>query len=244
MRGATPQRLAFRPFEPCGTIESVQYYPIFLRVAGRPCAVIGGGSVGERKVTSLLDAGAEVTVISPALTPGLAAMVARGVIRHRPRRYREGDLEGFFLVYAATNDERAHAEIAEEAASAGTLLNVVDRPRLCTFIAPSILRRGDLTVAVSTGGGSPALARRVRQAIDAALGPEYEQALSILTRLRERLRAGSVSAGERQRIFTRLVESELLDRLREGDTTAVDALLARHAGADCTLASLGVEVKR
>jgi precorrin-2 dehydrogenase/sirohydrochlorin ferrochelatase len=221
----------------------VQYYPIFLRVAGRPCAVIGGGRVGERKVVSLLDAGAEVTVISPELTPGLATMAGRGLVRHRARRYREGDLEGFFLVYAATNDDRAHAEIAQEAATAGVLLNVVDRPQLCTFIVPSILERGDLTVAVSTAGGSPALARRVRLAIDAALGPEYEQALTLLARLRDRLRASSLSASDRQQLFTQLVESELLDHLRAGDAAAVDALLARYAGTDCSLASLGMEMR-
>jgi len=218
-------------------------YPVFLRVAGRSCVVIGGGRVGERKVLSLLDGGARVTVISPTLTEGLDRLFVAGEVEHRRRRYQPGDLEGFFLAYAATNEDRVHEEIAREAASAGVLLNVVDRPHLCTFVVPSVLTRGDLTVAVSTAGGSPALARRVRQTIAAVLGPEYEQALVILALLRDRLRASPMSSTERRRVFTGLVESELLDCLRAGDAAAVDRLLAHYAGADCTLASLGMEGK-
>ena len=109
-------------------------------------------------------------------------------------------------------------------------LNVVDRPQWCSFIVPSMLRRGDLTVAVSTGGGSPALAGACARTSSAALGPEYERALDVLARLRRHLQAQALSSGERQRILTGLVASDLLDRLREPDAAAVDRLLAEHAG--------------
>lgn len=219
------------------------YYPVFLSVVGRPCLVVGGGEVATRKVAGLLEAGARVTVVSPRLTATLATQAADGTIQHRPRNYETRDLRDCFLVYAATNDETVHERIAAEAAAEGTLLNVVDRPRLCTFIVPAVLRRGELSIAVSTGGGSPALAGRVRDAIDVALGDEYEQALTLLSRLRHRLRETAMSPDERQRLFTGLVGSELLEHLRRGDDAAVDRVLAQFAGNETTLASLGVVLK-
>src|SRR5512143_4129679 len=218
------------------------YYPVFLRLGGERCVVIGGGEVAERKVESLLAAGARVTVVSPSLTPALAERLARGEIAHFHRTYQEGDLEGARLAYAATDDEALHAELASAAAAAGVMLNVVDRPQWCSFIVPAVLRRGELTIAVSTGGGSPALAGRVRDDIGHHLGPEYERALDILARLREHLQAQALPSADRQRILRELVASELLECLRRPDAAAVDRLLAAHAGAQVTLASLGAHL--
>jgi precorrin-2 dehydrogenase/sirohydrochlorin ferrochelatase len=218
------------------------YYPIFLRVAGRPCVVVGGGEVAARKVESLLAADARVTVVAPALVPALAALAAREAIEHAARPYRQGDFAGAALAFAATDDEALHAALARDAEAAGVPLNVVDRPQWCSFIVPSVLRRGELAVAVSTGGGSPALARRVRQDIERQLGPEYERALDVLARLRRHLRAQALSSDERQRILTGLLASNLLAHLRAPDATAVDRLLAEHAGQGVSLASLGAEL--
>lgn len=218
------------------------YYPVFLRLAGEPCVVIGGGEVAERKVESLLAAGARVTVVAPALTPGLSQRAARSEILHRPRPYRDGDLAGARLAYAATDDEAVHAELAGAAAAAGVPLNVVDRPQWCSFIVPAVLRRGDLAVAVSTGGGSPALAGRARDAIGSALGPEWERALDVLALLRQHLQAQALPSPERQRILTGLAASDLIERLRLPDRAAVDRLLAEHAGAGVSLASLGASL--
>ena len=218
------------------------YYPVFLRLGGERCVVIGGGEVAERKVDSLLAAGARVTVVAPSLTPALAERLARGEIIHFHRAYQDGDLDGARLAYAATDDEELHAELAGAAAAAGVMLNVVDRPQWCSFIVPAVLRRGQLTIAVSTGGGSPALAGRVRDDIGHHLGPEYERALDILARLREHLQAQALPSTERQRILRELVASELLDCLRRPDAAAVDRLLAAHAGAQVTLASLGAHL--
>lgn len=217
------------------------YYPVFLRLEGERCVVIGGGEVAERKVDSLLAAGARVTLVAPALTPGLAERVARAEIDHVHRAYRDGDLQGARLAYAATDDEALHAELADAAAAAGVLLNVVDRPPWCSFIVPAVLRRGELMIAVSTGGGSPALAGRVRDDIDRGLGPEYERALDVLARLRAHLRARDLPSDERQRILRALVASDLLESLRRPDTAAVDRLLAAHAGDQVSLASLGAQ---
>lgn len=218
------------------------HYPIFVRIAGRPCVVIGGGAVAERKVAALLAAGAAVRVVSPSLTAGLAARAAAGEIEHAARPYRGGDLAGAVLAYAATDDDALHAIIARDAEAAGVLLNVVDRPQWCGFIVPSVLTRGDLTVAVSTGGGSPALARRVRCELERTLGPEYGRAVEILARLRRHLRAQPLSAARRRHILTRLVASDLLDCLRAPDAAAVDRLLAQHVGRGVSLASLGADL--
>ena len=221
----------------------MKYYPVFLQVTGRRCVVIGGGEVAQRKVASLIAAGARVTVVGPSLTAELAERARRGEIDHIERAYRAGDLAGALLAYAATDDEALHPTIAADAEAAGALLNVVDRPEWCTFIVPSVARRGDLTVAVSTGGGSPALARRVREEIEDGLGPEYELALDILSRLRRHLRAQAMSSAERQRILSDLVASDLLERLRAADAAGVDRLLARHVGGAVSLASLGAELR-
>jgi precorrin-2 dehydrogenase len=218
----------------------MSYYPIFLRLAGQPCVVVGGGAVAARKVDALLAAGARVTVVAPRLAAALAERVARGEVAHRARPYASGDLAGARLAYAATDDEALHARIAADAEAAGVLLNVVDRTPLCSFIVPAQLSRGDLTVAISTGGASPALARRVRRDLERQLGPEYARAVDLLARLRRRLQA--LPSIERRRILTGLVDSDLLEHLRRPDPAAVDRLLAEHAGREITLTSLGAHI--
>ena len=220
----------------------MKYYPICLRVADRPCLVIGGGPIAEQKARSLLDAAARVTVVSPDLTAGLAEWVRTGRIVHIPRGYRPGDLVGATLVYAATDDEDLHAQVARDAHEAGVPVNVVDRPRLCDFIVPSILVRGDLLVAVSTSGASPALAKRIRRDLEAFFGPEYAVALTLLRRLRVQLGKRGVPSAERQRIFTTLAASPLVEHLQHGRRHAVDRLLTDAVGWDVSLATLGVDL--
>ena len=221
---------------------AMTYYPVFLHLDGRHCVVIGGGAVAERKVRSLRAAGAAVRVVSPSLTDALTARAAAADIEHVARPYRHGDLAGAALAYAATDDDALHAVIAVDAAAAGVLLNVVDRPQWCSFIVPAVLTRGDLTVAVSTGGGSPALARRLRGDLERTLGPEYERAVDVLGRLRRHLRAQALPPARRRRILTGLVDSDFLTHLRAPDTAAVDRLLAKHVGRGVSLASLGADL--
>jgi precorrin-2 dehydrogenase/sirohydrochlorin ferrochelatase len=220
----------------------MKYYPIFVRVAGRACLVIGGGTVAMQKVESLLKAGAAVTVISPELAPELAALVATRRVIHHQRGYRSGDLRGCFLAYAATSDTTIQSQIARDADAAGVLLNVVDAPQRCTFIVPSILQRGDLVIATSTSGTSPALAKRIRRNLEDTFGPEYDLALRLLGRLREEFAQRALPAADRQRIFTALVDSPLIDYLRGGRRAEVDRLLATTVGDGVSLGSLGVEL--
>jgi precorrin-2 dehydrogenase/sirohydrochlorin ferrochelatase len=212
------------------------YYPITVQLDGRPCLVIGGGEVAERKVEALLAAGARVTVVAPALTAELAALAETHEIVHHPRSYRPGDVRGAQLAIAATDDPEVQRAVAAEAEAAGVLLNVVDVPALCTFIAPAVVQRGEVSIAVSTGGASPALAHRVRTEIEARFGPEYGLFAQILRRLRERL----PPSPERQALLVRLVESPVLDCLRSGRLAEVDTHLGGIVGADCSLATLGV----
>jgi len=216
----------------------VQYYPAHLDLRGCACVVIGGGEIGARKVATLLEAGARVTVVSPTLTPALADLAATREIVHHARPYRCGDLAGAWLAFAATGDEAVHAEIAAEAADARIFLNVVDRPRLCSFIVPAIVTRGPVTLSVSTGGASPALAKRLAGEVRAAFGPEWGLAASVLGALRKRLPSGAATA----RAFTALADAPLIDALRARDAGRVDALLARHLDAAPTLATLGIDL--
>lgn len=220
----------------------MRYYPAFLRLAGRPCLVVGGGEIAAQKVGALLSNQADVTVISPHLNSTLAEHAAAGHIHHRAKEYAHGDLAGFRLVIAATDDEKVQHQVAEEAASSGVLVNVVDRPELCDFIVPSVLERGDLLIAVSTSGQSPAMARRIRQQLEPQFGAQYAQALQLLGKLRQHLAAVAAAPAERKRILTALVESPLLDHLERGEAHALDLLLAETVGGGVSLAQLGVEL--
>lgn len=220
----------------------MKYLPIFLCVEGRRCLVIGGGAIAQQKIESLLRAGARVDVISPTLTAALQHRVACGEVGHRQRTYQPGDLSGYRLAFAATNDETANRQIADEAAASAVLLNVVDCPALCEFIVPSIVERGDLIIATSTSGTSPALAKRIRQHLETEFGPEYAVLLNILGRLRDSDATTGLASEERQRLFGRLVDSPLLDYVRAGSGDAIDDLLRQSVGPNVTLSSLGVSL--
>lgn len=216
------------------------YYPAYLDLRGRPCIVIGGGEIAARKVAALLEAGARVTVVSPTLAEELRGLADTHEIVHHARAYRRGDLDGAWLACAAAGDESQLAAIAVEAEEARVFLNVVDQPRRCGFIVPAVVRRGPVQVAVSTGGASPALAKRLARDLDATLGVEWGTAARILGALRTRLGAGDAST--RGRIFAALADAPLLDALRARDAARVDALLREHAGTRTTLAELGIDL--
>lgn len=165
------------------------FYPVFLALDRRRCVVVGGGPVAERRVDGLLAAGATVTVVSPTLTAALAALAAAGRITHEPRGYRPGDLAGFDLAFAATDTGDVNGAVAAEARQHGIWVNAADDPARCTFILPALVRRGDLTVAVATGGTSPALARAIRDDLEAHLTAEYATLAEIAAEVRRELRA-------------------------------------------------------
>lgn len=171
----------------------MSYYPIMLDVKGRRCVVVGGGQVALRKAQSLLECGAAVEVISPELCTGLEELASNGSVKVARRPYRRGDLKGAVLVIAAADDSEVNRSVSEEAAASGIPVNVVDVPGLSTFIVPSSLSRGDLTIAVSTGGRSPALARRIRAELEQSFGEEYSLLASLVAEVRSELKKEGIA---------------------------------------------------
>ena len=214
------------------------YYPVFLDLDQARCLVIGGGTIAERKVEALLAAGGEVTLVSPELTVALRALEVAGRLTVRQRPYQRGDLDTVSLVIAATDDPALQQQIAADAKQANILCNIVDQPALCSFIMPAVVQRGDLTIAVSTKGASPALAKKIRQDLAEQFGSEYAVALRLLRLIRERLMHEPRSAEDRRRLLTGLAESPLLDYLRDRQTDKLEALLQQTLGEAYTLERL------
>lgn len=200
-------------------------YPIFLEVRGRLCLVVGGGAVAERKVRALLEQGATVRVVGPTLTPALAAKVAAGHVAHRNRPFAPADLTGAFLAFAATDDPAVNAAVAAAAEAARVPVNVADDPSRSTFLVPSTFQRGEVTVAVSTGGASPALAKRLRAELEEKVGEEYAALARLLGEARREVLRRVPDPRRRQDLFTRLTE-ELHGAFREGGESAARTLLA------------------
>jgi len=201
----------------------MRYLPILVDLDGRPCLVVGGGDVAARKVEMLLGVGARPRVVATRVGVRLEEIAAAApavTIERRP--YRTADLEGAALAFAATDDPALQDAIARDARAAGVWLNAVDEPERCSFVMPAVLDRAPLVVAVSTSGASPALARRIRDDVAAALGPEYDAALEHLAGLRIRFAPGR----ERQEAFLRLVDGGLVEALRDHDDARVRALTA------------------
>ena len=171
----------------------MSYYPIFLELKGLPCLVVGGGQVAARKVEGLLAAGARVTVVSPSLDPDLAKLKSERRLVHVDRHYQHVDFKGYALVIAATDDATTNEHVAADARQSGILVNVVDKPALCDFIVPSVVRRGDVVLAISTGGLSPALARWLRQEMESYLSEDFERLVQLLAEVRAELRERDLS---------------------------------------------------
>jgi precorrin-2 dehydrogenase/sirohydrochlorin ferrochelatase len=200
-------------------------YPIFLNLRGRPCAVVGGGAVAERKVKGLLECEASVTVISPRLTGALQKLAEGETIGYLPRAFETGDLEGAFLVVAAADDPEVNSRVWTEASGLGLLVNVADKPDECNFILPSVLRRGGLTLAVGTGGASPALARKLRTDLEDRYGPEYAALVDLMEGFRAWVMKTVEDPVRRREVLMDAAEDEgIVSRLRAGENP--DAVLS------------------
>lgn len=207
------------------------YYPVFLNLAGKRCVIIGGGTIAQGKIGGLLQAGCEIIVISPDATPGIRQAAQRGDITWLERTYQPGDLEGAFIGVAATNVWHVNREIYEEAERLGVLLNVVDDPDLCSFIAPSIVKREPVTLAISTGGASPALARKLRETLANAEALEWADLADVLAQARRAVKEKrAVIDPERwQCCITR----DLLNMVQDGRTDeALEILLSQLLDAE------------
>ncbi len=203
----------------------MSYYPILLDLSGKTALVAGGGNVARRKIESLLDHGAEVRVVSRELTGRVKELVDSGRVSHLGEYYTEACLEGAFVVIAATDDEDLNREISLDARKRGLLVNAVDQPHDCNFILPSVLRRGDLVVAVSTSGKSPAAAKKIREDLERQFGEEYATFLTVMGRVREAVRSMGLPQEENGRIFHEVVNSDLLGALSKGDVSRAERIL-------------------
>ncbi|HMA67346.1 MAG TPA: bifunctional precorrin-2 dehydrogenase/sirohydrochlorin ferrochelatase [Desulfosalsimonadaceae bacterium] len=208
----------------------MKYYPVNLNISGRNCLVVGGGGVASRKVYSLLDCGARVTVVSPELNRNLEALSERPDVTLHKRPYQSGDLKGHFLVIGATNDMELNRRISADAEGREMLCNIADVPDACNFILPSVVRQGDLVLAISTSGKSPAFAKHLRKSLQNAYGPEYARLLRLMGGIRKRLLEQQHAPEAHKPLFERLIESDLLQLLRNKDTCAINRLLGRVLG--------------
>ena len=221
------------------------YYPVMLDIRSKVAIVVGGDEVAAEKAAGLVAAGAEVRVISPRFCDALLILAEQQKVTLSPKAYQKGDLAGAFLVIAATSDLQLADAVWNEAQERGQPINVVDMLRYCSFILPSILRRGQLTIAVSTEGASPGLAKRVRQQLEKLFPAAYEPYLRLASAARARLRASQVTYQRRDDFFGDYYASDVLARLEAGDTTraaAITQALLRDYGVEAPAVALEEEV--
>ena len=205
----------------------MSYYPVFLDLEGKTALVVGGGSVAQRKVETLMECGAFVHLVGRELTDRIVEWIDAGRIRLLGQEFREEHLTGVFLVFVATNDSSLNSKVSECARDLGLLVNVADQPAHCNFIVPSMVRRGDLLLAISTSGKSPALARKIRKELEARFGDDYGNFLALMGRLRKAVLSLGLAQEENSRIFHEIVDSPLFELLRQGNLEKVKAILVR-----------------
>ncbi len=202
----------------------MRYYPVYLDLQNRAVLVVGGGVIAEGKALQLIEAGAQVKVVSPDLTPRLAELAAAGAITYRQGKFAPDDLRGAVLVISATNDQQVNEQVAQLAAAAGQLYNVVDQPALCSFITPALVTRGRLQISVSSAGGSPSVAQRVKREIADLIGDEYGELLEVAAEMRAEAKRLIPDFDQRRQVLHAFVESDALALLRAGKREEARAL--------------------
>lgn len=200
----------------------MRYFPIYLDLRERPCVLVGGGQVAERKALSLLEAGADVTVVSPSLTRKLRELSSSGKINHLAKTYEDRDIAGAHLVVAATSSPEVNTAIGRLCRKKQVLVNVAAPPEESSFIVPSVVERGELLIAVSTGGASPALSKKIRQELEERYGPEYGLFLRKMAAVRTRLLDEVAGEEARRATLRALVDSDVLELLRQGKEHEAD----------------------
>jgi len=208
----------------------MRYYPIFLDIKNRSCLVVGGGAVGRRKVLSLVACGARVIVVAPQADGKLLGLAAEGTIELRKKNYQAEDLDNMFLVIGATSDAQLNLQIKSDADRQGKLCNIADRPEACHFILPSVVERGDLVIAISTSGKSPAFAKRIRKDLETTFGPEYADFLKLMGAIRRKLLGRKHKPEEHRRLFERLIDKGLVHMIKDRNRSAIDTLLYETFG--------------
>jgi precorrin-2 dehydrogenase/sirohydrochlorin ferrochelatase len=190
-------------------------FPLFLKLENRPCLVVGAGTIAEGKIAGLLEAEARVRVVAPQATPQVQSWAQEKKLEWQQRNYEPSDLQGMFLVVAATSSTQLHEQIFAEARRQNVLCNVVDVPHLCDFFYPAVVRRGALQIAISTAGESPALAQRLRKELEVQFGPDYEAWVTALGEARAEIAARDLTAEDRKELLHQLASEEFFQLFRE-----------------------------
>ncbi|MGC8724540.1 MAG: precorrin-2 dehydrogenase/sirohydrochlorin ferrochelatase family protein [Acidobacteriota bacterium] len=212
-------------------------YLVNLSIQGKRAVVVGAGAVALRKAQGLLEAGARVTVVAPEACDGLLALAAEGRLELRLKPYDAGELKGAALVLAATDNEAVNASVSADCSRLGLLVNVSDRPALCTFTLPAVVRRGDLTLAVTTEGRCPAFARALREELEGRYGEAYGEALDLMGRLRDAMLSEGWESARIQKALAGLYADGIVAVIRSRDTEALAAFLRHRLGPDFPLPS-------
>jgi precorrin-2 dehydrogenase/sirohydrochlorin ferrochelatase len=208
----------------------MKYYPVHLDINNRNCIVVGGGGVGTRKVKTLLDCGARVTVVSLEVSPHLQDLAASGDIILAQRSYKSDDLSGMFLVIGATDDEKLNKQISSDADRRNMLCNIADRPEVCNFILPAIVHRDDLVITISTSGQSPAMAKKLRKTLENQFGKEYGMLLRLMGAIRQKLLQQTHEPEAHKPLFEQLINSDLIGMIQKGESDKIDSLLLEVLG--------------
>ena len=223
-----------------GIISNMDFLPIFLNLKQRLCVVIGGGEVASRKISLLLEAGAQVTVYAPDLGATLRRWVGKGKIRHVAREFRAEMLEGCVLAIAATDDAVVNRQVSETAKARGIPVNVVDQPDLCTFIMPSIIDRSPVTIAVSTGGRSPVLARLIRARLETLIPAGYGRLAKLVAAFRDKVKQTFKHPPRRRQFWEEVLQGRIAELVYSGqDQAAEKALQERIDSADGNKTPIG-----
>jgi precorrin-2 dehydrogenase/sirohydrochlorin ferrochelatase len=221
---STPSQSVDHPAD--GADRTFDFFPIYLNVKGKPCLVVGGGTVAQRKVLELIACGAQVHVTSPELTLVLRELAERGAIRWEMRPYERGEARGHSLVFSCTDHRSVNKDVFEDCEAAGIPCNVVDDPEICSFIMPSVLHRGPIAIAVSTSGKSPALARAIRERVSEVIGSEYAVFAELISEMRrEMLDAGEMTEEERITFWRDVTTSHIPELLKAGKIEEARALI-------------------
>lgn len=218
----------------------MRYFPIFLDLNRKLCLAVGGGRVAERKVQSLLKAGARVRVVSPQITATLRKLKQKGEILYRSGSFQVKDLNDVHLAIAATNDRKTNEKISNLCRRRRIWVNVVDEPDQSSFIVPSLVQRGDLVLAISTSGKSPALAKALRVKLEKEIGPEYSTWLKLLGAIRKKVLALGLSPEENKRIFQRLTRDDMGLRIRRKDWKGLASRMQMILGRELRWSELGL----
>lgn len=208
----------------------MRYYPVNLDIKDRKCLVVGGGDVGTRKVITLLECGAFVTVVSIDASEKLLKLAESGIIELKRRPYTGADLGGMFLVICATDNEQLNMQVGRDAEKMNMLCNIADRPEACNFILPALVKRGDLVIAVSTSGKSPAFAKKIRKDLEKQYGVEYADFLKLMGAIRKKLLSKSHEPEAHKPIFEKLINKDIVKLIKNNDADKIDSVLFEALG--------------